>query len=96
MIDLEIVVVFDGEKVTLSEVKPADFVHLERHFGLSLPKLGGELTFEQLCYVAWRQLRRHRGDVGDFNDEFLERIDNIEPAAAPAPFVPADGPSPGP
>lgn len=88
MIDLELVAVFDGEKIPLDDVKVSDFVALERHFQLSLPTLGGQLKFEHMCFLAWRVLRRKRGDIAEYGDEFLERIDDITPVAAP--FVPDD------
>lgn len=93
MIDLELVVVFDGEKIPVDDVKVSDFVALERHYQISLPSLGGQLKFEHMCFLAWRSLRRKRADTGEYGDEFLERIDDITPAAAP--FVPDDDPSPG-
>jgi len=94
MIDLDLLVTFEGEKIVVDGLKPADFVHLERHFGVPLPDLKGKLAFEHMCYLAWRQIRRRRGDVGEFDDEFLERIDDIEPVTRP--FEAGDDPSPGP
>jgi hypothetical protein len=94
MIDLELLVVFDGEKVLVNEIKPADFVHLERHFNVPLPNLKGQLGFEHMCFLTWRFLRRRLEGIGGFDDDFLERIDDVSPVTTP--FVPGDDPSPGP
>ena len=94
MIDLELLVVVDGVKHTVREIRPADFVALERHMKISVPELGGRLTFDHLCFLAWRSLRRGGVDVGEY-EAFIDRIDMVEPAVDP-PFVPDDGPSPGP
>lgn len=93
MIDLALVVIVDGEKHEIDEVRPADFVALERHMRISVPELGGKLTFDHLCFLCWRALRRRGVDVGEY-EAFLDRIDMVEPA--PVPFDPADGPSAGP
>lgn len=93
MIDLRLTIVLDGEKFTVEEIRPADFVALERHMRVSVPELGGRLTFDHLCFLCWRGLRRQGVDVGEY-EPFLDRIDMVEPA--PDPFVQGDAPSPGP
>lgn len=93
MIDLQLLVVFDGEKIHLTDVKPSDLVALERHFAVALPRLTS-FTFEQCCFLVWRRLLRDsRIDGVAFDDEFLDRIENLE--QADSPFVePTADPSP--
>lgn len=93
MIDFELLIVVDGVKHHVHEVRPADFVALERQFKISVPELGGRLTFDHMCFLGWRALRRDGVDVGEY-EPFLDRIDMVEPATEP-PFVPDDAPSPG-
>ena len=90
MIDLSLIIVIDGEKHTVDDVRPVDFVALERHMKISIPQMRGEINFDQMCFLCWRVLRRRGVAVGEY-DEFLERIDMIEPEATP--FAPVDTPS---
>lgn len=92
MIDLELIVVLDGVKHHVREARPADFVALERQFKISIPELGGRLTFDHMCFLSWRLLRRAGVEVGEY-EPFLERIDMVEPATE-SPFVPDADPSP--
>lgn len=94
MIDLELLIVVDGVKHHIHEVRPADFVALERHFKISVPELGGRISFDHMCFLAWRALRRVGVDVGEY-EAFVDRIDTVEPIVDDAPFAPDDGPSPG-
>lgn len=76
MIELALRVVYNGDKLELREIKGSDLVALERQFNLSLSQ-ARSLTFEQCCFLVWRMLRR-QGHPGDFNDEFLDAIEDLE------------------
>jgi hypothetical protein len=85
MIDLNIRVVYNGEKMELSNVKGSDIVALERRFAVALPSLRG-FTFEQAAFLCWRIMRREHGVTVDFDDVFLDGIEDLEQIEAP--FVP--------
>jgi hypothetical protein len=88
VIDLELLVIFDGEKIHLTDVKPSDLVAIERHFKTSLPKMT-DFTFEQCCYLVWRRLVKD-GRIPNtlpFDDDFLDRIESLEQDNTPAPLV---------
>jgi hypothetical protein len=97
MIDLQLRVVFDGQKIELGDVKPSDLVALERHFAVAIPRLTG-FTFEQSCFLVWRHVRRG-GVIDDtvaFDDEFLDRIEGMEQTDVPFDEEESTGgPSPG-
>lgn len=92
MIDLSLTIVFDGQKLEVDEIKASDLVALERTYHVSVPEMGGRFSFEHLCYLCWRVLRRHGTVSGEFDDDFLDRIENIEGKADP--FGLGDDPSP--
>lgn len=87
VIDLHIRVVYQGEKLELHDVKGSDIVALERRFNVALPALRG-FTFEQACFLVWRIMRREHALTVDFDDVFLDGIEDLEQIEAP--FVPPD------
>lgn len=95
MIDLNIRVVYQGEKFEVGDVKGSDIVALERHFGLAFPGLKA-FTFEHACFLVWRAMRRDGRITDDvaFGDAFLDDVEDME--QADAPFAgPPDPASPG-
>jgi hypothetical protein len=95
MIDLNVRVVYLGEKFEVTQVKGSDLVALERQFSIALPSMRG-FTFEQACFLVWRSMRRagRLPDDTQFGDEFLDGIEDLE--QVDAPFAgPAAEASPG-
>lgn len=82
MIDLNLRVVYRGEKVEVTDVKASDLVALERQFQVALPSLR-EFSFEQACFLVWRLLRREEGLQLPFDEEFLDGIEDLEQVEAP-------------
>jgi hypothetical protein len=97
MVDLNLRVVFDGQKYDINEVRNSDLVALERHFGMGLPRMR-DFTFEQTCFLIWRVLARAGAGPGPFDDDFIDRVEDIDNlAAGDAPLaIPAEGPAEGP
>lgn len=94
MIDLNVRVVWRGDKFEVTDVKGSDLVALERQFNVALPSLRN-FTFEQACFLVWRSMRRDDKAGGlEFGDEFLDGIEDLE--QVDAPFAgPPDPASPG-
>lgn len=99
MIDLELLVVFDGENVELPETRASDLVAFERKFGVAWGSLREGFTMEQACFIIWRGLLRAGTiDPGTpFDESFLDRIDDFEQRRRPfdpPPSAPSGAPSP--
>lgn len=99
MIDLELLVVFDGEKVDLPESRASDLVAFERQFGVAWGRLRDGLSMEQACFLVYRALLRlgRLAPGTPFDDAFLERIDDLVQRDRPfdqPPTAPSGGPSP--
>lgn len=91
MIDLQLRVVFDGEKHEITSFATSDVVALERQYGKATLR-AVDLGFDEICFLVWRWLRRyeHIGQDVAFDDAFLDRIEDVEDVAettAPAPLA---------
>jgi hypothetical protein len=75
-----------GAGVTVSA---PDFVAFESEFNRSVAKLGTEIRFTDICWLAWHRLKR-AGETADF-DMWLNRLDGVEiqEAAEPVPLGPS-------
>ncbi len=82
MIELNVRVVYHGEKYEVTDVKGSDLVALERQFHLALPQMRN-FTFEQACFLVWRSMRRDGKVEIAFDDEFLDGIEDLEQVDAP-------------
>lgn len=80
-------VIFDGETYTIQKFGPADLVAFERHFGVSAQAFTPDETgkspdvrFEWLCFLVFRGLRKLGviDKTAAFDDDFLDRIDDLE------------------
>jgi hypothetical protein len=78
-----VVVEYDGQTFQIEKFGPADLVAFERRFGVSASVFdgtSGDVRFEWICFLVWRGLRRLGAISKDleFDDEFLEGIDDVE------------------
>jgi len=78
-----VVVHYNGQRHEIAKFGPADLVAFERQFGVSasvFDTAAGDVRFEWVCFLVWRGLRRIGAvdrDV-EFDDDFLEGIDDVE------------------